>query len=102
MYTDKILHRLYYINSIPEEHCTFENNNGVVKIVTKPNATCFVNGRKVEQPITLKTGSRVILGKNHVFRFNHPEQVTCQILLMLQMMVVSDHFLNNVKKGQKH
>ena len=24
--------------------------------------------------MTLVTGSRVILGKNHVFRFNHPEQ----------------------------
>ena len=67
--------KIISLNSILEEHCTFENNNGVVKIVPKPNATCFVNGRKVEQPITLKTGSRVILGKNHVFRFNHPEQV---------------------------
>ena len=37
-------------------------------------AICFVNGRKVDSAIVLKTGSRVILGKNHVFRFNHPEQ----------------------------
>ena len=40
----------------------------------QPGAICFVNGRKIENPVTLKTGSRVILGKNHVFRFNHPEQ----------------------------
>lgn len=59
---------------ILEDHCTFENNNGIVKLVPRPGATCFVNGRKIEQEITLKTGSRVILGKNHVFRFNHPEQ----------------------------
>lgn len=26
------------------------------------------------EPIILKTGSRVILGKNHVFRFTHPGQ----------------------------
>lgn len=27
------------------------------------------------EPIVLKTGSRVILGKNHVFRFTHPDHV---------------------------
>ena len=59
---------------IQSEHCHFENSNGVVKLVPRPGAICFVNGRKVENNITLKTGSRVILGKNHVFRFNHPEQ----------------------------
>ena len=30
---------------------------------------------KVSEPVMLRTGSRVILGKNHVFRFHHPEQV---------------------------
>ena len=49
-------------------------SSGVVKLLPKPGAICFVNGRKLDHPITLKTGSRVILGKNHVFRFNHPEQ----------------------------
>lgn len=27
------------------------------------------------EPILLKTASRVILGKNHVFRFTHPDEV---------------------------
>ena len=40
----------------------------------KPGAICFVNGRKIDSAVILKTGSRVILGKNHVFRFNHPDQ----------------------------
>ena len=40
----------------------------------KPGAICFVNGRKIDNAVILKTGSRVILGKNHVFRFNHPDQ----------------------------
>ena len=40
------------------------------------DALCYVNGRKVAEPVVLKSGSRVILGKNHVFRFHHPEQVT--------------------------
>ena len=42
--------------------------------IFKPGAICFVNGRKIDNPVILKTGSRVILGKNHVFRFNHPDQ----------------------------
>ena len=37
-------------------------------------ALCYINGRSVCQPVVLSTGSRVILGKNHVFRFTHPEQ----------------------------
>ena len=61
--------------NILSEHCDFENSHGIVNLVPHPGAICFVNGRKVEHPIALKTGSRVILGKNHVFRFNHPEQV---------------------------
>lgn len=32
------------------------------------------NHFQINEPIILKTGSRVILGKNHVFRFTHPEQ----------------------------
>lgn len=42
-------------------------------------ALCYVNGRKVAEPVVLKSGSRVILGKNHVFRFHHPEQATKQL-----------------------
>lgn len=29
---------------------------------------------QVQEPIILKSGSRVIMGKNHVFRFTHPGQ----------------------------
>ncbi|KAG0722229.1 Kinesin-like protein unc-104 [Chionoecetes opilio] len=50
-----------------------QNQDGVV-LFTPPPGPCYVNGREVLEPMVLKTGSRVILGKNHVFRFNHPEQ----------------------------
>ncbi|XP_060841955.1 kinesin-like protein unc-104 isoform X9 [Rhopalosiphum padi] len=60
---------------IQREHCRFENSNGVVTLIPIKGALCYVNGRELTDPIVLKTGSRVILGKNHVFRFNHPEQV---------------------------
>ncbi|XP_066904083.1 kinesin-like protein unc-104 isoform X2 [Halyomorpha halys] len=56
------------------EHCIFENKEGVVILKPFPGADTYVNGRQVFEPVTLKTGNRVILGKNHVFRFNHPSQ----------------------------
>ncbi|KAK0175728.1 hypothetical protein PV327_009456 [Microctonus hyperodae] len=60
---------------ILSEHCVFENHKGVITLIPKSGALIYVNGREVSEPIVLKTGSRVILGKNHVFRFNHPDQV---------------------------
>ncbi|RXG50699.1 Kinesin-like protein, partial [Armadillidium vulgare] len=51
------------------------NHEGIVTLHPAKDALCFVNGREVTELTILKTGSRVILGKNHVFRFNHPEQV---------------------------
>ncbi|KAH9425004.1 hypothetical protein DERP_009229 [Dermatophagoides pteronyssinus] len=58
------------------EHCIFENRNGTVKLIPcSLDALCFVNGRRVENCQELRTGARVILGKYHVFRFQHPGQV---------------------------
>lgn len=59
---------------ILKEHCTFDNANGVVTLVPHPDALVYLNGRQLVEPEVLTTGSRVILGKNHVFRFTHPEQ----------------------------
>lgn len=59
---------------ILKEHCTFENNSGVVTLVPHKDALVYLNGRQLIDPEVLTTGSRVILGKNHVFRFTHPEQ----------------------------
>ena len=59
---------------ILKEHCIFENRNGVVTLIPAKDAMIYCNGRKVSEAEILATGSRVILGKNHVFRFTHPEQ----------------------------
>ncbi|PNF23864.1 hypothetical protein B7P43_G13714 [Cryptotermes secundus] len=59
---------------ILSEHCVFENHEGVITMTPQEGALCYVNGREVKETVVLKTGSRVILGKNHVFRFNHPDQ----------------------------
>ncbi|XP_012160241.1 kinesin-like protein unc-104 isoform X7 [Ceratitis capitata] len=59
---------------ILKEHCTFENRNSTVTLIPHKDALVYLNGRKLVEPEVLKTGSRVILGKNHVFRFTNPEQ----------------------------
>uniref|UniRef100_A0A8C8BUT1 Kinesin family member 1B n=1 Tax=Otus sunia TaxID=257818 RepID=A0A8C8BUT1_9STRI len=38
----------------------------------------YVNGKRVVQPVQLRSGNRIIMGKNHVFRFNHPEQARAE------------------------
>uniref|UniRef100_A0A1I8MI90 Kinesin-like protein unc-104 n=1 Tax=Musca domestica TaxID=7370 RepID=A0A1I8MI90_MUSDO len=59
---------------ILKEHCTFENRNNVVTLIPHKDALVYLNGRQMVEPQVLRTGSRVILGKNHVFRFTNPEQ----------------------------
>ncbi|XP_033095847.1 kinesin-like protein KIF1A isoform X3 [Anneissia japonica] len=62
--------------SINGQHCLFDNSDDSVLIMPiSPECLCYVNGKKVEEPVELYSGYRVILGKFHVFRFNHPEQV---------------------------
>lgn len=61
-------------SKISAEHCIFENRNGIVTLIPLKNSPCYVNGLKVDSPVVLKTGSRVILGKFHVFRFQNPEE----------------------------
>ena len=38
------------------------------------SALCYVNGKMMSDETTLKTGSRVIFGRSHVFRFTNPQQ----------------------------
>lgn len=60
---------------IKAEHCVFENKDKKITVVPLNGALIYVNGREIVEPVVLKTGSRVILGKNHVFRFTHPDEV---------------------------
>ncbi|XP_072333991.1 kinesin-like protein KIF1B isoform X15 [Scyliorhinus torazame] len=68
---------------IREEHCSFksdQNQNGevVVTLVPCDGAETYVNGKRVANPVKLRSGNRIIMGKNHVFRFNHPEQARAE------------------------
>ncbi|KAG5887027.1 hypothetical protein JTB14_008380 [Gonioctena quinquepunctata] len=60
---------------IKSEHCVFDNKDNRVTLVPLNGALIYVNGREITEPVQLKTASRVILGKNHVFRFTHPDEV---------------------------
>lgn len=57
-----------------------------MSLVPSQDALCYVNGRQISGPTVLNTGSRVILGKNHVFRFNHPDQGKDQIGVSLNFI----------------
>ncbi|XP_037389426.1 kinesin-like protein KIF1C [Pygocentrus nattereri] len=64
---------------IKELHCVFcsdVEDNGEVVVTLEPlvGAETYVNGKQITEGVVLKQGDRIVMGKNHVFRFNHPEQ----------------------------
>ncbi|XP_040887515.1 kinesin-like protein KIF1C isoform X2 [Toxotes jaculatrix] len=64
---------------IKEIHCVFvseTNDQGEVVVTLEPlvGAETYVNGKQITEAVVLKQGNRIVMGKNHVFRFNHPEQ----------------------------
>ncbi|XP_078281444.1 kinesin-like protein KIF1B isoform X9 [Rhinoraja longicauda] len=68
---------------IREEHCSFrsdKNQTGevIVTLVPCEGSETYVNGKRVINPVKLRSGNRIIMGKNHVFRFNHPEQARAE------------------------
>ncbi|KAJ8016599.1 hypothetical protein DPEC_G00008910 [Dallia pectoralis] len=68
---------------IKEEHCVFRserNANGDVVVLLVPceGSETYVNGKRVGASVQLRSGNRIIMGKNHVFRFNHPEQARAE------------------------
>ncbi|XP_058265517.1 kinesin-like protein KIF1B isoform X7 [Hemibagrus wyckioides] len=68
---------------IREEHCIFRserNANGDVIVLLVPceGSETYVNGKRVSDAVQLRSGNRIIMGKNHVFRFNHPEQARAE------------------------
>ncbi|XP_019752703.1 kinesin-like protein KIF1A isoform X2 [Hippocampus comes] len=67
---------------IKDEHCTFTSSSGPQgeTVVLEPceGAETYVNGKRVTEATVLKSGNRIILGKSHVFRFNHPVQARAE------------------------
>uniref|UniRef100_A0A8C5A947 Kinesin motor domain-containing protein n=1 Tax=Gadus morhua TaxID=8049 RepID=A0A8C5A947_GADMO len=46
----------------------------VVTLEPLVGAETYVNGKQITDSVILKQGYRIVMGKNHVFRFTHPEQ----------------------------
>ncbi|XP_063058073.1 kinesin-like protein KIF1A [Engraulis encrasicolus] len=67
---------------IKDEHCLFTSTTGPQgeAVILEPceDAETYVNGKLVTEPTILRSGNRIILGKSHVFRFNHPEQARAE------------------------
>ncbi|XP_065426493.1 kinesin-like protein KIF1C isoform X2 [Chrysemys picta bellii] len=64
---------------IKEQHCVFRSRTGptgeaIVTLEPCEGAETYLNGKQVTEPLVLRSGNRIVMGKNHVFRFNHPEQ----------------------------
>ncbi|CAO3631695.1 unnamed protein product [Cunninghamella blakesleeana] len=62
-------------SKIDDDHCWFDNINGVVTLHPKKDSLVMVNGMRISEPRQLHSGFRIILGDFHIFRFNHPEEV---------------------------
>lgn len=70
---------------ILNEHCILENkSNEYVELRPCSGALCYVNGKKIESSVSLKSSDRVIFGNSHVFRYNNPEQARKEIKLASQ------------------
>lgn len=65
-------------SKILDEHCRFENHDGVVTLIPSERAAVMVNGLQIEEPRRLRTGYRIILGDFHIFRFNHPQEARAE------------------------
>uniref|UniRef100_A0A8C1FK87 plus-end-directed kinesin ATPase n=1 Tax=Cyprinus carpio carpio TaxID=630221 RepID=A0A8C1FK87_CYPCA len=74
---------------IKEEHCIFRSLSAggselsfvsTVIVMLEPceGSETYVNGKRVTSAVQLRSGNRIIMGKNHVFRFNHPEQARAE------------------------
>ncbi|XP_024288175.2 uncharacterized protein LOC112258191 isoform X2 [Oncorhynchus tshawytscha] len=57
-----------------EEHCVFENRDGVVTLIPQTGALCSVNRLEMTQPCQLTQGAVIQLGRGTIFRFNHPKE----------------------------
>ncbi len=56
------------------EHCIVRHENNDVTLIPLQGALCSVGNVRIHEPTRLNQGAIVRLGRNHVFRFNHPRE----------------------------
>ena len=80
---------------ILSEHCILSNSgNELVELKPCNSALCYVNGKQVDDTVSLKSGDRVIFGKSHVFRYNNPEQARKEKKLSSPVTPVNEGITN--------
>ncbi|XP_049787107.1 kinesin-like protein KIF14 [Schistocerca cancellata] len=57
---------------IKDSHCTIENKAEGLTLIPG-NGPCFINGVEVTEEHSLHHGDRLVIGGNHYFRVNNPE-----------------------------
>ncbi|CAG8681350.1 8613_t:CDS:2, partial [Racocetra fulgida] len=70
---------------ILDNHCHFDNENGVVTLHPSPESKTLVNGMRINRPKKLKSEFYITLGNFHVFRFSNPEDVRSERKPSLQI-----------------
>ncbi|KAH0839542.1 hypothetical protein J3R83DRAFT_428 [Lanmaoa asiatica] len=66
-------------DNISEEHCAFENVDGKVTLHAMPDSVTFLNGKQITPgQVSITIVFKEVVGDNHVFRFNNPEEVRKQ------------------------
>ncbi|MCJ1227889.1 kinesin-like protein Klp8 [Toensbergia leucococca] len=65
-------------SKILRDHCTFESLDGHVTLIPRDGAAVMVNGIRIDKPRRLRSGSRIILGDFHIFRFTHPQEARAE------------------------
>ena len=58
----------------------------MVTLTPYKSAMCYVNGKMLTDETLLKTGSRVIFGKSHVFRFTNPQQGNISLIAVASIL----------------
>ncbi|XP_071833183.1 uncharacterized protein [Apostichopus japonicus] len=59
---------------VEREHAVIMSKNDVVTLYPMADALCTVNGVDVHEPVQLKQGAVILVGRTNMFRFNHPAQ----------------------------
>ncbi|XP_076441871.1 kinesin-like protein KIF16B isoform X2 [Babylonia areolata] len=61
-------------DDVQADHSVIEFRGGEVTLHPIEDASCFVNGVAIKDPVKLNQGALIQLGKNNVFRFNYPAE----------------------------
>lgn len=83
----------FFVHAVRKLHIMIVIFTGKVTLLPIENAVVYVNGKQITEETEMKTGARVIIGKHHVFRFNHPDQGTYKNTHFNTLIFMHEHIL---------